>query len=59
MELVEEQESFLELAEKMGMGDLPVKEDTPSEPDSICADTTQLTKMGWHPTINILDFASV
>ena len=49
----------LELAEKMGMGDLPVKEDTPSEPDSICADTTQLTKMGWHPTINILDFASV
>ena len=49
----------LELAEKMGMGDLPVKEDTPSEPDSICADTTILTNMGWHPTINILDFASV
>ena len=51
--------SVLELAEKMGMGDLPIKEDTPGERDVTCADTTELTNLGWHPTINILDFASV
>jgi len=50
--------SVLELAEKMGMGHLPIKEDTPGERDETCADTTELTKLGWHPTINILDFAS-
>ena len=50
--------SVLELAEKMGRGHLPIKEDTPGERDETCADTTELTKLGWHPTINILDFAS-
>ena len=50
--------SVLELAMKMGKSDLPIVEDTPGEPDSLCADTSILTKMGWSPTINILDFAS-
>ena len=35
--------------------DLPVKEDTPGEPDSLCADTTALRELGWFPTINIMD----
>ena len=47
--------SVLELAERMGRGDLPIKEDTPGEPDSLCADITQLTKLGWFPTIDIMD----
>ena len=51
--------SVLELAAKMGMGHLPIKEDTPGEREETCADTKELTKLGWHPTINILDFASV
>ena len=46
--------SVLELAKKMGRGDLPIKEDTPGEPDSLCADITQLTKLGWFPTIDIM-----
>ena len=50
--------SVLELADKMGMGHLPIKEDTPGERDETRADTSQLTKLGWHPTINILDLAS-
>jgi len=47
--------SVLELAEKMGMSHLPIKEDTPGEPDSLCADITILKSLGWYPTINILD----
>ena len=47
--------SVLELAERMGMGHLPIKEDTPGEPDSLCADTRDLHSLGWCPTINILD----
>ena len=47
--------SVLELAERMGMGHLPIKEDTPGEPDSLCADTRDLFSLGWCPTINILD----
>ena len=47
--------SVLELAKRMGRGDLPIKEDTPGEPDSLCADITQLTKLGWFPTIDIMD----
>ena len=47
--------SVLELAERMGMGHLPIKEDTPGEPDSLCADTRALFSLGWCPTINILD----
>ena len=50
--------SVLELAMKMGKSDLPIVDDTPGEPDSLCADISILTKMGWSPTINILDFAS-
>ena len=50
--------SVLELAEKMGMGHLPIKEDTPGERDETRADKSQLTKLGWHPTIKILDLAS-
>ena len=46
--------SVLELAKRMGRGDLPIKEDTPGEPDSLCADITQLTKLGWFPTIDIM-----
>ena len=46
--------SVLELAKAMGR-DLPIKEDTPGEPDSLCADTSALTSLGWFPTINILD----
>ena len=46
--------SVLQLAERMGRGDLPIKEDTPGEPDSLCADITQLTKLGWFPTIDIM-----
>lgn len=47
--------SVLELAEKMGMGHLPIKEDTPGEPDTLCADPSELYSLGWCPTINILD----
>ena len=46
--------SVLDLAKKMGR-DLPIKEDTPGEPDSLCADTTALRELGWFPTINIMD----
>ena len=39
----------------MGRPNLPVKENTPGEPDSLCADTTELRKLGWFPIINIMD----
>ena len=45
---------MLDLAKKMGR-DLPIKEDTPGEPDSLCADTTALYELGWFPTVNIMD----
>ena len=44
----------MDIAKSMGR-DLPVKEDTPVEPDSLCADTTVLSQLGWFPTINIRD----
>ena len=47
--------SVLELGRAMGRGNLPIKEDTPGEPDSLCADTRELYKLGWCPTINIMD----
>ena len=50
-----ESTSVLDLAKAMGMDHLPIKEDTPGEPDSLCADTSALTSLGWFPTINILD----
>ena len=46
--------SILGMAKAMGR-DLPIKEDTPGEPDTLCADTTELRKLGWYPTINIMD----
>ena len=47
--------SVLELAMKMGKSDLPIVDDTPNEPDTLCADTTILRSLGWSPTIDILD----
>ena len=47
--------SVIDLATKMGMGHLPIKEDTPGERESTCADISELMKLGWVPTINILD----
>ena len=47
--------SVIDLANKMGMGNLPIKEDTPGERDITCADTSQLRELGWIPTIDILD----
>jgi len=44
----------MDIAKAMGK-DLPIKEDTPGEPDSLCADISELTEMGWYPTINIVD----
>ena len=45
-----ESASVLDLAKHMGMGHLPIKEHTPNEPDELCADTTELRKLGWFPT---------
>ena len=47
--------SVLDLAMAMGKGNLPIKEDTPGEPDTLCADTIPLRELGWFPTINIMD----
>ena len=47
--------AVIDLATKMGMGHLPIKEDTPGERDITCADITKLSSLGWSPTINILD----
>ena len=47
--------SVLELAMRMGKSDLPILEHTPNEPDSLCADITELTKLGWFPTIDIME----
>ena len=47
--------SVLELAKKLGKSDLPIKEETPGEPDTLCADISTLKSLGWSPTINILD----
>ena len=47
--------AVIDLATKMGMGHLPIKEETPGERDTTCADITKLKELGWKPTINILD----
>lgn len=49
--------SVKDLAEKMGMGHLPVKELTPGERQDNVADITILNSIGWFPTINVLDTA--
>ena len=46
--------SVLELAEEFGQGDLPIKEDTPGEPASLCADTKKISSLGWYPTYDVL-----
>ena len=46
--------SVMDIAKAMGR-DLPIKRDTPGEPDTLCADTTALTDLGWFPTMNIMD----
>lgn len=51
--------SVRKLAEKMGMGHLPVKELTPGERDDNVADITRLKTTGWFPTINVLDTVDV
>ena len=47
--------AVIDLAMKMGMGHLPIKEDTPGERDITGADNSKLRELGWMPTINILD----
>ena len=47
--------SVIDLANAMGMGHLPIKEDTPNEPDELCANVAPLMELGWFPTLNILD----
>ena len=47
--------SVIDLATKMGMGHLPIKEDTPGERETTCANISQLMELGWTPTISILD----
>ena len=47
--------SVIDLATKMGMGHLPIKENTPGERQITCADISQLMELGWTPTIDILD----
>ncbi len=44
-----------DLAKKMGMGHLPVKELTPGERQDNVADISLLSSTGWRPTINVLD----
>ena len=51
--------SVKELAEKMGMGHLPVKKVTPGERQDNVADIKMLTSVGWFPTINVLDTINV
>ena len=46
--------SVIELAKMMGKDNLPIKE-VQGEPESLCADITQLTKLGWRPTIDIIN----
>ena len=46
--------SVLELADALGRGSLPIR-DVLNEPDSLCADITELRNLGWSPTINILE----
>ena len=47
--------SVLEIAKAMHMDHLPIKEETPGEPEYLCADTTKLRTVGWYPTDDILE----
>tara|TARA_B100000131_G_scaffold314040_1_gene350271 strand:- start:56 stop:1003 length:948 start_codon:yes stop_codon:yes gene_type:complete len=44
----------MEIAKAFGR-DLPIKEDTPGEPQTLRADTSFLSEAGWYPRINIRD----
>ena len=44
----------MDIAKAMGR-DLPIKEDTPGEPDSLCANIDDLNSLGWFPIINIME----
>tara|TARA_Y100000004_G_scaffold70113_1_gene78783 strand:+ start:31 stop:813 length:783 start_codon:yes stop_codon:yes gene_type:complete len=46
--------SVRELAEKMDMGHLPVKVDTPGEREENLADITEMKKLGWFPMHDIM-----
>jgi len=46
--------SVMDIAKAMGR-DLPIKEDTPGEPDSLCANIDDLNSLGWFPTIDIME----
>ncbi len=52
-----ESTSVLDLAKEWGMEDLPIKEDTPGEPDELLANPIRLQSLGWTPTFNVLEFA--
>ena len=49
--------SVIELAEAFGQGDLPIKEDTPGEPDTLIADTEKIRSIGWYPTYDVIESA--
>ena len=49
--------SVIELAEAFGQGDLPIKEDTPGEPDTLIADTEKIRSVGWYPTYDVIEVA--
>ena len=49
--------SVIELAEAFGQGDLPIKEDTPGEPDTLIADTEKIRSVGWYPTYDVIESA--
>ena len=46
--------SVIELAEEFHQGDLPIKEDTPGEPNELCAQIGALDQIGWYPTYDVL-----
>ncbi len=46
----------MDIAKAMGR-DLPIKEDTPGEPDSLCADTEKIRSIGWYPTYDVIEVA--
>ena len=47
--------SVRKLARAMGMGHLPLVEDTPGERMDNQADISKLKDLGWSPTVNIFD----
>ena len=52
---VSEESRYIFVADAMGMGHLPLVEDTPGERMDNQADISKLKKIGWFPTVNIFD----